>query len=236
MGRAGATGTRRRNRRPPRGDVDAGTTQLIQDKGEMGNSSESFNADSRTSMEAVRGEINDDIRLFRHRFSKQGMSKNIALECVPFSSLLYVSKPLEGSLSRRRSQFFFFLIGCWTTMMAKEEKHEFSAQQFKFIALQTRSGVMCTNDQRPLSHPPELCYRQANDSSFSPAPAPCSADHQPPPPMLAEDFEFGLLLDGQLVAAVPELSFAAALGDFNVDVPFDHAAAWRLILVLKKRG
>lgn len=33
---------------------------------------------------------------------------------------------------------------------------------------------------------------------------------------------------------VPELSLVATLGDFNVDVPFEHAAAWRLILVLKR--
>jgi ribosomal protein S18 acetylase RimI-like enzyme len=34
------------------------------------------------------------------------------------------------------------------------------------------------------------------------------------------------------IARVPELSLAATLGDFNVDVPFEHSAAWRLILVL----
>ncbi|AUX31454.1 MULTISPECIES: GNAT family N-acetyltransferase [Sorangium] len=33
---------------------------------------------------------------------------------------------------------------------------------------------------------------------------------------------------------VPELSLVATLGDFNVDVPFEHVAAWRLILVLKR--
>ena len=37
-----------------------------------------------------------------------------------------------------------------------------------------------------------------------------------------------------IVARVPELQLVATLGDFNVDVPFEHAAAWRLILVLKK--
>lgn len=36
------------------------------------------------------------------------------------------------------------------------------------------------------------------------------------------------------VLAVPELKLVATLGDFNVDVPFEHAAAWRLILVLKR--
>jgi hypothetical protein len=39
-----------------------------------------------------------------------------------------------------------------------------------------------------------------------------------------------------VLAAVPELHLAAALGDFNVDVPFEHTAAWRLFLVLKKHG
>lgn len=36
------------------------------------------------------------------------------------------------------------------------------------------------------------------------------------------------------IANVPELALVATLGDFNVDVPFEHAAAWRLILVLKR--
>lgn len=39
-----------------------------------------------------------------------------------------------------------------------------------------------------------------------------------------------------ILARVPELELAAALGDFNVDVPFEHSAAWRLILVLKRRA
>jgi hypothetical protein len=37
-----------------------------------------------------------------------------------------------------------------------------------------------------------------------------------------------------ILARVPELGLVATLGDFNVDVPFEHAAAWRLILVLRK--
>jgi hypothetical protein len=37
-----------------------------------------------------------------------------------------------------------------------------------------------------------------------------------------------------IVAGVPALELAAVLGDFNVDVPFQHTAAWRLILVLRK--
>ncbi|HVY45283.1 MAG TPA: hypothetical protein VHB21_05360, partial [Minicystis sp.] len=40
----------------------------------------------------------------------------------------------------------------------------------------------------------------------------------------------------RIVARVPAFELTAALGDFNVDVPFEHAAAWRLILVLKNRG
>ena len=36
------------------------------------------------------------------------------------------------------------------------------------------------------------------------------------------------------IARVPELALAATLGDFNVHVPFEHSAAWRLILVLKR--
>lgn len=36
------------------------------------------------------------------------------------------------------------------------------------------------------------------------------------------------------IARVPELALSATLGDFNVDVPFEHSAAWRLILVLKR--
>jgi len=39
-----------------------------------------------------------------------------------------------------------------------------------------------------------------------------------------------------IVARVPALRLAATLGDFNVHVPFEHAAAWRLILVLQKVG
>lgn len=38
----------------------------------------------------------------------------------------------------------------------------------------------------------------------------------------------------RVIERVPELELAAALGDFNVNVPFDHTSAWRLILVLKR--
>ncbi|MGK4005795.1 GNAT family N-acetyltransferase [Sorangium sp. So ce1036] len=38
----------------------------------------------------------------------------------------------------------------------------------------------------------------------------------------------------RVVERVPELTLAATLGDFNVEVPFEHAAAWRLILVLRR--
>ncbi len=37
-----------------------------------------------------------------------------------------------------------------------------------------------------------------------------------------------------LLADVPELSLVATLGSFDVTVPHEHTAAWRLILVLKK--
>lgn len=37
-----------------------------------------------------------------------------------------------------------------------------------------------------------------------------------------------------MLADVPELVLVATLGDFNPDVPADHPAAWRLILVLRK--
>jgi hypothetical protein len=38
----------------------------------------------------------------------------------------------------------------------------------------------------------------------------------------------------RVIERAPELKLMAALGDFNADVPFEHAAAWRLILVLKR--
>jgi len=37
-----------------------------------------------------------------------------------------------------------------------------------------------------------------------------------------------------ILGSVPEFTLAAALGDFNVEVPFEHQSAWRLILVLKR--
>lgn len=37
-----------------------------------------------------------------------------------------------------------------------------------------------------------------------------------------------------MLAEVPDLSLVATLGDFNPDVPADHPAAWRLLLVLRK--
>ncbi len=39
-----------------------------------------------------------------------------------------------------------------------------------------------------------------------------------------------------ILANVPELRLAAVLGDFNVAVPYENTAAWRLILVLEKVG
>jgi ribosomal protein S18 acetylase RimI-like enzyme len=37
-----------------------------------------------------------------------------------------------------------------------------------------------------------------------------------------------------LVARVPSFTLAAALGDFNVEVAFEHTASWRLLLVLRR--
>jgi hypothetical protein len=37
-----------------------------------------------------------------------------------------------------------------------------------------------------------------------------------------------------IVAQVREFELAAILGDFRVDVPYEHPSAWRLILVLKR--
>lgn len=58
----------------------------------------------------------------------------------------------------------------------------------------------------------------------------------PAPRLKHEDRWFIPDLDGwrAIIALVPELSLVAALGDFNVAVPFEHQAAWRLILVLKR--
>jgi hypothetical protein len=39
-----------------------------------------------------------------------------------------------------------------------------------------------------------------------------------------------------MIARVPALRLVAVLGDFNVTVPFEHTAAWRLILVLKREA
>ncbi|HLM73705.1 MAG TPA: GNAT family N-acetyltransferase [Polyangiaceae bacterium] len=38
----------------------------------------------------------------------------------------------------------------------------------------------------------------------------------------------------RVIAEVPDFKLAGALGDFNVDVPFERPEAWRLILVLKR--
>ena len=150
---------------------------------------------NKTSIDEDILDDNNEVSIFRRRNSMQRMYKSKALECVPFSSLLYVSRPLEGGLTRRRSQFFFFIIGCWTMMMAKEEHHVFSAQHFMFSVLQTRCGQACLDKGEP------LCAPQFNGSAISPAQKPLQIC--PPLPILAEDFLVGLLLDGQPVAAVP---------------------------------
>src|SRR6185503_13309580 len=58
-----------------------------------------------------------------------------------------------------------------------------------------------------------------------------------PPSNLRQDGNWYIPdIDGwrAIIAAVPEFTLAAALGDFNVEVPFEHQSAWRLILVLKR--
>ena len=58
-----------------------------------------------------------------------------------------------------------------------------------------------------------------------------------PQPSLRQDGEWFVPdLAGwrSIVAAVPDFTLAAALGDFNVEVPYEHQSAWRLILVLKR--
>jgi ribosomal protein S18 acetylase RimI-like enzyme len=56
------------------------------------------------------------------------------------------------------------------------------------------------------------------------------------PRLRQEDRWFIPDLDGwrEIVGRVSTLRLAATLGDFNVAVPYEHSAAWRLILVLKK--
>jgi ribosomal protein S18 acetylase RimI-like enzyme len=64
-----------------------------------------------------------------------------------------------------------------------------------------------------------------------------AATAQKPQPSLRQDGEWFIPdLAGwrAIVGAVPDFTLAAALGDFNVEVPFEHQSAWRLILVLKR--
>ena len=64
-----------------------------------------------------------------------------------------------------------------------------------------------------------------------------AATAQKPQPSLRQDGEWFIPdLAGwrSIVGAVPDFTLAAALGDFNVEVPFEHQSAWRLILVLKR--
>ncbi len=64
------------------------------------------------------------------------------------------------------------------------------------------------------------------------------AERSGPPCFKQEDRWFILDLAGwhAIVAQVPELSLVATLGSFDVTVPHEHSAAWRLILVLRKVG
>jgi ribosomal protein S18 acetylase RimI-like enzyme len=63
-----------------------------------------------------------------------------------------------------------------------------------------------------------------------------SPQASPSPRLRQEDRWFIPDLDGwhRIIGTVQNLRLVAALGDFNVNVPFEHAAAWRLILVLKR--
>jgi hypothetical protein len=70
----------------------------------------------------------------------------------------------------------------------------------------------------------------------TPAPSAHAGATPAPPRLRQEDHWFIPDLEGwrAIVARVPELTLAATLGAFNVDVPFEHSAAWRLILVLRR--
>lgn len=59
---------------------------------------------------------------------------------------------------------------------------------------------------------------------------------RPLPSLRREDMWFVPTLDDykSMLAEVPELTLVATPGDFNPDVPFDHPAAWRLLLVLRR--
>ena len=194
----------------------------------------------------IGGDYGDDIKKYRRRFSKHEISKKMALERVPFSSLLYVSKPLEGTLSRKRSQFYFFAIGCWTMMMAKEERHEFSAQHFKLTVLQMRSKQACFSKQQETAHVLDCFSKQINDSKNSSKYTLLSGFnlwHG-----LAEDFSFGLLLDGQEIINQPKrctedsslvLSFTAPVlwnGWFLITSRTSPAALDPVRFVLYARG
>jgi ribosomal protein S18 acetylase RimI-like enzyme len=73
-----------------------------------------------------------------------------------------------------------------------------------------------------------VCSPKRNGQSPSPAPKVST--------LRQEDLWFIPDLAGwhRVIAEVPELKLAGALGDFNVDVPFERPEAWRLILVLKR--
>jgi hypothetical protein len=163
----------------------------------------------------------EEINWFRRRNSKQKLSKSIALACVPFSSLLYISKPFEGSLSRRRSQMFFCAVGLWTIMMAKEEQDAFSAQYFKLKILQFRSGKSCDCTR-------SLPYNETLDTSKDICPL--QKTHLPAPAGIptnrlfcafTKDLSFGLLFDGSALINAAQTSEGC-----DVFVSFPATVVW----------
>jgi hypothetical protein len=71
----------------------------------------------------------------------EGSEKQAALRCVPFSSLVYLSRPWPAALSRRRTQAFFLLMAVLNMQaMIRSEKAVFPQfEVFRFTLLQTRT-------------------------------------------------------------------------------------------------
>jgi hypothetical protein len=110
------------------------------------------------------------------------LSKALVLHDVPFSSLLYVSKPLAALLTRRWAQILFFLLGIQTMRSASREDPSNLDQEFKFSALQNRATG------RTLS-----AWHDLNSS--------CDSDCSSTPPAVASISYFGVLING----AVPKI-------------------------------
>jgi hypothetical protein len=61
---------------------------------------------------------------------------------VPFTSIFYMPKPFAVVLSRRRTQFFFTIMGFWTVFMASKEKKSWHGQHFRFSIIEQRQGQL----------------------------------------------------------------------------------------------